>query len=57
MMNLLKYTFLCLYGHFFFIVFFYILTLSLQSISPLQIKRVAERYKALRLTDEEVKEM
>ena len=37
--------------------FFFILTLSLQSISPLQIKRFAERYKALRLTDEEVKEM
>ena len=43
--------------HIFFIVFFFILTLSLQSISPLQIKIFAERYKALRLTDEEVKEM
>ena len=42
---------------FFFYCFFFILTLSLQSISPLQIKRFAERYKALRLTDEEVKEM
>lgn len=52
-MNLpIKYTFRCLYEH-----FFNLCTLSLQSISPLQIKIFAERYKALRLTDEEVNEM
>ena len=35
----------------------FLLALSLQSISLLQIKVFAERYKALRLTDEEVNEM
>ena len=47
--------FICTLFDCFLIVF--LLTLSLQSISLLQIKIFAERYKALRLTDEEVNEM
>ena len=49
--------FICTLFDCLFIVIIIIINISLQSISLLQIKIFAERYKALRLTDEEVNEM